>query len=112
MRFVNGRPMNFNVFNENFDDDELQEGPNGPRRQGLGEARNALPTMKFKKDNFKNAGEDNKDKLECRICMTEFEENDELRMLTCMHHFHKVCIDKWFDTSTKCPLCNTQQEIE
>ena len=64
--------------------------------------------MKFKKDDFKNAGVDNQDKLECRICMTEFEDGDTLRMLTCMHHFHKQCIDKWFDGSTKCPLCNTQ----
>ena len=80
--------MNLNVFNENFDEDELLEG-HQRRRGGLGNLREHLPTMTFMKDNFKNAGVDNQDKLECRICMTEFEDGDTLRMLTCMHHFHK-----------------------
>lgn len=84
--------MNLNVFNENFDEEDLMErlggGEGGPR--GLRpEIRDCLPTLNFKKDNFRNAGEENRDKLECRICMTDFVEEDELRMLTCMHHFHK-----------------------
>ena len=73
--------MNHNVFNNNFDEGQ----PSGLRQN----IRDALPTLKFKKDNFKNAGVENQDKLECRICMTEFAENDNLRMLTCMHHFHQ-----------------------
>ena len=35
-----------------------------------------LPLIDFKKQNFKNCGKENKDKLECRICMCEFEDGD------------------------------------
>lgn len=63
VRFVNGAPMNLNVFNENFDEEDLMErmgggegGENGGLRQNV---RDALPTLKFKKDSFKNAGVEN-----------------------------------------------------
>ena len=99
--------------NENFEDDDLSEGGHG--RGGGGHAeqlRAALPTITFDKEKFKNCGAENADKLECRICMTEFEDGDNLRLLQCMHHYHQQCIDKWFDSSSKCPLCNTDQSLQ
>ena len=39
----------------------------------------ALPTFKFDKEKFKHCGEDNKDKLECRICFSDFDTGEELR---------------------------------
>ena len=41
--------------------------------------KNALPTFKFQKEQFKNCGEENKDKISCIVCMGDFEENEELR---------------------------------
>ena len=32
---------------------------------------------------------------ECHVCMCEYEENDQIRILTCFHSFHSQCIDKW-----------------
>ena len=32
---------------------------------------------------------------ECHICMSEFVNNEKLRILTCFHEFHTKCIDKW-----------------
>lgn len=40
---------------------------------------NALPVFNFKKAEFENCSEENKDKLECRICMADFEDDEELR---------------------------------
>ena len=51
--------------------------------------KNLLPTYTFNKAQFENCGEENKDKLECRICMVEFEDGDELRQMQCFHHYHK-----------------------
>ena len=31
----------------------------------------------------------------CRICLEDYENNDQLRRLGCMHLFHKDCIDPW-----------------
>lgn len=43
--------------------------------------------------------------LKCVICYSEFAENEEIRCLPCFHKFHVVCIDKWFEKNTKCPIC-------
>ena len=43
--------------------------------------RENLPTFKFDSAQFRNCGQDNQDKLECRICMVEFKNGEELRQL-------------------------------
>jgi len=42
----------------------------------------------------------------CGVCLLDFEEGDELRVLTCDHAFHRTCIDHWLlVASTACPDC-------
>lgn len=42
----------------------------------------------------------------CAICLGEFNENDELRVLPeCAHPFHVPCIDMWLYSHPNCPLC-------
>ena len=42
----------------------------------------------------------------CPIGLTEFEENDEIRILnTCGHFFNKNNIDRWFECNVRCPVC-------
>lgn len=49
---------------------------------------------------------DEKDDRECPVCLTEFEPEDNLRLLpACKHIFHQECIDAWFDSHSTCPLC-------
>lgn len=45
---------------------------------------------------------------ECSICISAFTKGDACRTLPhpCDHTFHKACIDKWFEKSSVCPLCN------
>lgn len=42
---------------------------------------------------------------ECAICMCDFVINDTLRILPCMHSYHKECIDDWLMRSFTCPSC-------
>ena len=37
--------------------------------------------IKFKADRYDGVGEENKDKLTCRICFKDYIDDDELRML-------------------------------
>ncbi|KAJ7953244.1 RING-H2 finger protein [Quillaja saponaria] len=43
---------------------------------------------------------------ECAICLADFAEGDEIRVLPqCGHGFHAGCIDTWLGTHSSCPSC-------
>ncbi|XP_059653275.1 E3 ubiquitin-protein ligase RING1-like [Cornus florida] len=43
---------------------------------------------------------------ECSVCLSEFEEDETLRLLPkCNHAFHIPCIDTWLGSHTNCPMC-------
>ncbi|XP_060178887.1 E3 ubiquitin-protein ligase At1g63170-like isoform X1 [Lycium barbarum] len=94
------------------------------------ESINALPTHKFriKKNGNDNAGDGNSGGDQggyiaagtekecaisgedarmqiCCICLSNYEDNDELRELPCSHYFHTQCVDKWLKINACCPLC-------
>ncbi|KAG6911146.1 hypothetical protein DXG01_003886 [Tephrocybe rancida] len=44
----------------------------------------------------------------CPICIMDFEEGDDLRLLPCegKHRFHQACVDPWLlELSSSCPIC-------
>ena len=44
----------------------------------------------------------------CPICIVDFEEGDDLRVLPCEghHRFHRDCVDQWLlELSSSCPIC-------
>ncbi|KAG0460667.1 hypothetical protein HPP92_020563 [Vanilla planifolia] len=43
---------------------------------------------------------------DCSVCLAEFREEDDLRLLPkCSHAFHLQCIDTWLRAHSNCPLC-------
>lgn len=43
---------------------------------------------------------------ECAICIAEFADGEEGRLLPrCGHRFHTRCVDTWFRFHATCPLC-------
>nr|XP_008009509.2 E3 ubiquitin-protein ligase RNF43 [Chlorocebus sabaeus] len=41
----------------------------------------------------------------CAICLEEFSEGQELRVISCLHEFHRNCVDPWLHQHRTCPLC-------
>ncbi|KAF9954821.1 E3 ubiquitin-protein ligase rnf13 [Mortierella alpina] len=41
------------------------------------------------------------DPIECVICLDDFEDETELRVLPCKHEYHVACIDNWLTTRKK-----------
>jgi len=51
---------------------------------------------------------DDSDVDTCAICIEDFENGEQLRLLPCKHWYHVECIDPWLTTkSSSCPLCKT-----
>ncbi|KAL7231177.1 hypothetical protein ACSBR2_009447 [Camellia fascicularis] len=43
---------------------------------------------------------------ECPICLAEYADGDEIRLLPqCGHGFHVACIDTWLGSHSSCPSC-------
>ena len=46
------------------------------------------------------------DRMECAVCLVEFQENEALRLLPIYSNaFHINCIDVWLRSHANCPLC-------
>jgi hypothetical protein len=65
------------------------------------EIRN-LPTKRYNAADMQDA---EGDRTTCVVCMQDFEQNDELRVLPCSHEFHTQCVDRWLKVKKDCPLC-------
>ncbi|KAF3435061.1 hypothetical protein FNV43_RR22148 [Rhamnella rubrinervis] len=61
---------------------------------------NAITVFRYKK------GDGLVDGTDCSVCLSEFQEDETLRLLPkCSHAFHIPCIDTWLRSHTNCPMC-------
>ncbi|KAK7328887.1 hypothetical protein VNO77_23018 [Canavalia gladiata] len=68
--------------------------------------RNLLSSFKYKKEVVAKEGEE-----ECPVCLSVYEEGEEVRKLPrCKHSFHVLCIDMWLYSHFDCPICRTPVE--
>lgn len=55
------------------------------------------------------AEESDEDDGVCAICLEEFENGEQVRVLACSHLYHRCCIDPWLQSSSNCcPLCKRE----
>ncbi|KAI0088561.1 hypothetical protein BDY19DRAFT_948303 [Irpex rosettiformis] len=49
----------------------------------------------------------------CLVCLEDYEDEDDVRILTCRHGFHKQCVDKWMQVGrNNCPACRTKGVVD
>jgi len=45
----------------------------------------------------------------CLICLSEYEPDEDVRIMSCKHAFHQPCVDKWLEVGkNNCPACRTK----
>ncbi|CAJ1975989.1 unnamed protein product [Sphenostylis stenocarpa] len=109
-RFSSRRRVSSRHHQQNTGDDDFVDEEHGPvvdhpiwyiRTLGLQQSIiNAITVCRYKK------GEGLIEGTECAVCLSEFQEDENLRLLPkCHHAFHLPCIDTWLRSHTNCPIC-------
>lgn len=88
-------------------DAEIQGGQEGEVRavdggDGASEGARAGET---ETETTESPAEEGPSQDQCPVCMEDFEQGQEVRLLPCRHKFHPDCIDPWLlNVSGSCPL--------
>lgn len=61
-----------------------------------------IPIVKYKKNNVES-----KDDM-CSVCQYDYIPGEKLRKLTCIHSFHRRCVDDWLKREKVCPNCKEE----
>ena len=59
-----------------------------------------LPTMILDTQNMDGQND-------CRICLSDYVDGEELLVLPCLHNFHSSCVQHWLQQNPTCPMCRT-----
>jgi len=70
-----------------------------------GATENDIRNLPVKRYNSHEMQDAEGDRTTCVVCMADFEEGEELRVLPCSHEFHTQCVDRWLKVKRDCPLC-------
>lgn len=74
--------------------------------------RNTFP-HKFKRIPREKCEDEEDDEVDkCTICLCEFEDEEDVRRLPCMHLFHVPCVDQWLGQNKRCPICRVDIEAQ
>ncbi|CAA7391205.1 unnamed protein product [Spirodela intermedia] len=76
-------------------------GPAAPPKKGVKKkVLRSLPKLSF------HSGFTDPKFADCAICLAEFADGDEIRVLPqCGHGFHVACVDVWLASHSSCPSC-------
>lgn len=84
-------------------------GPTGPVRALIPSDLSGEPVIRFLKPELEISKYEAQDgeKEACRICLGEFEVEEEVARTRCNHLFHSDCVRPWVADNDFCPYCRT-----
>ncbi|XP_071697928.1 E3 ubiquitin ligase BIG BROTHER-related-like [Rutidosis leptorrhynchoides] len=63
----------------------------------------SLRSVTYKTQNIQNGSSET-----CVICRLDYEDGDNLILLSCKHSYHSDCITNWLQINKVCPVCSTE----
>ncbi|XP_059510688.1 uncharacterized protein si:ch211-59o9.10 [Stegostoma tigrinum] len=52
------------------------------------------------------------EKTQCHICFNDYMPQEKLRILPCLHDYHRKCIDRWLKGNSSCPICRVDVNLD
>lgn len=76
----------------------------GTESRGLSaDSISSLRSIVYKIQNNQNGSSDT-----CVICRLDYEDGENLILLSCKHSYHSECITNWLQINKVCPVCSTE----
>ncbi|KAM2843203.1 hypothetical protein COP1_025946 [Malus domestica] len=63
----------------------------------------SLPSVSYKTGSSQNGSNES-----CVICRLDFEDGENLTILSCKHSYHSECINNWLTINKICPVCSAE----
>ncbi|XP_068331180.1 E3 ubiquitin ligase BIG BROTHER-related-like [Pyrus communis] len=63
----------------------------------------SLPSVSYKTGNSQNGSNES-----CVICRLDYEDGENLTLLSCKHSYHSECINNWLKINKVCPFCSAE----
>ncbi|KAL8519833.1 hypothetical protein ACS0TY_010682 [Phlomoides rotata] len=63
----------------------------------------SLPSINYKSQGTQEGISDS-----CVICRLDYEDGDNLIVLSCKHSYHSECINNWLQINKVCPVCSAE----
>ncbi|XP_068343867.1 E3 ubiquitin ligase BIG BROTHER-related-like [Pyrus communis] len=63
----------------------------------------SLPSVSYKTGSSQNGSNES-----CVICRLDFEDGENLTILSCKHSYHSECINNWLTINKVCPVCSAE----
>lgn len=76
-----------------------------PTRRGSGLHPEIIDTIPRKIYNARDDAATEEGENCCPICLVNYSDGDELRVLPCGHYLHRFCLDAWLASNPSCPSC-------
>ena len=83
--------------------------PNDPEEDNKNVATETMLDENTTVKLYKDIDDDIKSRFTtCNICLSDFKDEDSIRLIKCVHIFNKDCIDPWLlNESYSCPVCRS-----
>ena len=69
---------------------------NSPPPEELPSGEDQLPRAPYKGGGLES---------NCKICLMDYEMEQPITYLPCIHSFHEICIKTWIKANPNCPVC-------
>ncbi|TQD72218.1 hypothetical protein C1H46_042257 [Malus baccata] len=63
----------------------------------------SLPSVSYKTGSSQNGSNES-----CVICRLDYEDGENLTLLSCKHSYHSECINNWLTINKVCPVCSAE----